>query len=117
MPTLEESQRAMCARHGAPFRPPAPEQLCAVSDGVYAGDPVQGVRYEAPSHMSGWYLTTHRYNGDHTTLKVEHAAHVMAQRPDVAVFLALPPGYRIEVTAKAASAWYDSTVGDHDASG
>ena len=110
MPELEAAQRAVCARHGAPFTASRPDQLCAVSDGVYEGDAVQAVRYPAPSHMSGWYITTDRYNGDHTTLKVEHIAHLMEKRPDVATYLALPPGYRFEVNAQGAGAWFDPAV-------
>lgn len=105
-PSLATLQQALCVRYGATFTPPTAEQMCAISDGVYEGDPVQGVRYEAPAHMSGWYLTTERYNGDHTTLLVEHIAHVVERRPDVAVFLALPPGYRFDTTG--GDAWQDS---------
>lgn len=108
--SVEWSQRAVCARYGAPFAPSRPEQMCAVSIGVYEGDPVQAVRYPAPAHMSGWYVTTARYNGDHTTLKVEHMAHLMERRPDVAAFLALPPGYRVALDDRAAEAWFDAGV-------
>jgi hypothetical protein len=116
--TLEAAQQeAACARHGAAYTPVDPSQMCAVSDGVYEGEPAQGVRYAAPPHMTGWYITTARYNGDHKTLKVEHAAHVIGRRPDIAVFLALPPGYRFEAGPDSAGAWYDEAVTQEDASG
>ena len=114
MATSEDAQREVCRQHGAPFRPPAQDQLCAVSVGVYDGDAVQGVRYVAPEHMSGWYLTTDRYNGDHRSLVVEHVSHVAQRRPDIAPFLALPPGFRFDVTPVSAEAWYDEDVARAD---
>jgi hypothetical protein len=89
-------QHAVCARAGATFSPPRPDRNAAVSVGVLEGDPVQGVRYPAPAHMSGWYLTTARYDGNASTLKVMHLVHVTAARPDLAQFVALPPGYRFD---------------------
>lgn len=32
---------------------PAPDQLVVMSEGVYEGDVVEGVRYPSPEHMSG----------------------------------------------------------------
>jgi hypothetical protein len=84
--------------------------MCAVSDGVFEGDAAQGVRYSAPEHMSGWYITTARYNGDHRTLRVEHVAHLAERRPDIAPLLALPPGYRFDVAGPELSVWHDPTV-------
>lgn len=89
-------QHAVCERAQAPFSPPRPDRHAAVSAGVLEGDAVQGVRYPAPEHMSGWYLTTARYDGNVASLKVMHLYHVTAARPDLARFIALPPGYRFD---------------------
>jgi hypothetical protein len=87
-------QHAVCDSAGAIFTPPRPDQMVALSDGVYEGDPVQGVRYPSPAHMSGWWITTGRYNGDIRTLKVVHLYHLTSKRPDLAKYIALPPGFR-----------------------
>ncbi len=110
MTNLAAVQRATCKRYGAPYAPVSDAQLCAVSDGVYEGDAVQGVRYSAPEHMSGWYITTARYNGDHLSLRVEHVAHVVEARPDIAPLLALPPGYRFDIAHASVRAWRDPAV-------
>ncbi len=57
-------QHEVCGRVGAPFTPPRADQMVTVSAGVYEGDPVQGVRYRAPEHMTGWHLTTAQFSGD-----------------------------------------------------
>ena len=115
MEPIEQRQREMCKRYAAECVVPRDDQMCAVSAGVLEGDPVQGVRYRAPSHMSGWYLTTSRYDGDHRSLRVEHVAHVVDRRPDVAAFLGLPPGYRFDVGGGTAEAWFDAAVAGQEA--
>jgi hypothetical protein len=68
--------------------------LITVSEGVFEGDDVQGVRYRLPSHMSGWWITTVRYNGALSSLKNVHEYLLTASRPDLTRFLALAVGYR-----------------------
>lgn len=87
-------QHQTCQNANAQFAPPRPDQMVSISDGVYEGDHAKGVRYPSPSHMSGWWITTDKYNGDVSSLKTVHAHHVTAKRPDLAKFLALPYGYR-----------------------
>jgi hypothetical protein len=96
---LWSAQAAECARWGSQFLPPRPNQLIAVSAGVEEGDPLEGIRYEAPAHMSGWYLSTDRYDGDVRSMRTVHAYHVVLARPDVARFLALEPGFHFRGSA------------------
>jgi hypothetical protein len=60
---------------------------------VLKGEPVEGVRYPAPPHMTDWYLATDRYKGDVATLEVIHLHHVFAARPELVGVLGLAPGY------------------------
>jgi hypothetical protein len=89
-------QHAVCAAQDARFAPPQLGQLVVISDGVLEGDPTQGVRYRSPAHMSGWWLSTDRYDGDVASMRNLHAYHVTARRPDLARYLALPFGYRFD---------------------
>ena len=104
---LWRDQHAVCRAFSAPFDPPRADQLVATSKGVHEGDVVQGVRYEAPEHMSGWYLTTGRYDGNVDSLMVEHLYHVLDRRPDLARYVALPPGYRFDTTSGDDDVWLD----------
>nr|WP_223879108.1 hypothetical protein [Chitinimonas arctica] len=103
-------QHQICQKVDAVFSPPRLDQLVVISDGVYEGDEVEGVRYPSPDHMSGWWLTTDRFNGDTSTLKTVHAHHVSARRPDLAKFLALPFGYRF--FSPQSDVWFDRKVAD-----
>jgi len=102
-------QHIICKLHEAEFRPPRPDKLTVVSDGVLEGAPVEGVRYPSPDHMSGWWITTDQYNGDIKTLKHQHTYHVTAARPELAKYLALPDGFRFNL-AGTEEVWLDEKV-------
>ncbi len=104
-------QQAACARFGAAFVPPRPDQLVVLSAGVVEGEPVQGVRYPSPEHMSGWWLTTQRDDGRVASLRREHLHHLTAARPDLAQYLALPHGFRFDLAARE-DVWFDATVAE-----
>lgn len=98
-------QHKICRGVSADFSPPRPDQMIVISDGVYEDDDVEGVRYHSPSHMSGWWLTTDRYDGNVNSLKTVHAHHVTEKRPDLAKFIALPNGYRF--FSPSGEVWFD----------
>jgi hypothetical protein len=102
-------QQAICQQHGAEFKPPRPDKLTVISKGVLEGLPVQGVRYPSPDPMSGWWITTGQYDGDANSLKREHTYHVTAARPDLAKYLALPEGFRFDLSVKE-DVWLDEKV-------
>lgn len=69
-------------------------QSVVISDGVYEGKDIEGIRYDSSQDESGWYLITDDYNGDIKSLKMVHFYHVAFARPDILKYLALPFGYR-----------------------
>lgn len=109
--TYWRDQHAICDELRANFDPPRPDRKVAISAGVYEGDPVEGVRYPSPEHMSGWWLTTNRYDGNVASLEVVHLYHVTAARPDLARYLALPFGFRFHTSkTQATNIWFDEKV-------
>ncbi|MBO9693383.1 hypothetical protein [Chryseobacterium sp.] len=69
-------------------------QSVVISDGVYEGKDIEGIRYESPQDETGWYLITDDYNDDIKSLKMVHFYHVVFARPDIVKYLAIPFGYR-----------------------
>lgn len=106
--TYWRDQTAICKRAQSEFHPPRPDQMVVISEGVYEGDDVEGVRYASPPHMSGWWITTDRYDGNVESLRTVHAHHLSALRPDLAKFLALPHGYRF--FSPTGETWFDEKV-------
>jgi hypothetical protein len=60
--------------------------------------------------MSGWWLTTDRFDGDPASLRGEHVHGVCSVRPDLGSYLALPPGWRFDT--RSGAAWFDPVVAD-----
>lgn len=85
-------------------------QKVAISKEIYDGSEVNGVRYQAPDHMTGWYLTSNNYNGDVKSLFVDHLYHLLKIRPELGKFLALPPGYRFFIDDLGYDIWLDESV-------
>jgi hypothetical protein len=111
MKSLETVQRECCEHYGANYSPVGAEQLVVISEGIYEGVvPVEGVRYLSPDHMSGWWLTTDKYNGDTDTLKTVHFHHIEELRPDLAFYMALPFGYRFQLGGAEENVWFDEAV-------
>ena len=102
-------QHIVCTLHEAEFKPPKPDKLTVISKGVLEGLPVQGVHYPSPKHMSGWWITTDQYDGNIESLKHEHTHHVTAARPELAKYLALPEGFRFDLSIKE-DVWRDEKV-------
>ncbi len=104
-------QHAACTRFGSDFAPPRPDQLVVLSNGVVEGEVVQGVRYPSPEHMSGWWITTQRYDGDIKSLRLEHLSHLTAARPDLAQYLALSCGFRFDLASRE-DVWFDAAIAE-----
>jgi hypothetical protein len=104
-----KDQHALCKKYGGDFQPPTPDKLTVISKGVLEGLPVQGVRYPSPEHMSGWWITTDQYDGNIDSLMHEHTYHVTAHRPELAKYLALPFGFRFDLSSFE-DIWFDEKV-------
>jgi len=91
--TYWRQQHEVCKSAGSEFAPPRPDKLAAVAAGVFEGDLVDAVRYVPEGNMSGWCFFTDRYDGNIKSLKYERLYHVTANRPDLAKYIALAPGF------------------------
>ncbi|MDI3287788.1 hypothetical protein [Polyangium sp. 15x6] len=112
--TYWRDQHRICDLQNAEFHPPRPDRLTVISAGVLEGDPdIQGVRYPSPEHMSGWWLTTNRFDGDTKSLRTMHTHHVTAARPDLAALIALPYGFRFDLE-HGQDIWFDERVATSD---
>jgi len=109
---ISNTQKECCEFYEADFFPPDDEQLVVISDGVYESDSVEGVRYQSPGHMSGWWVTTDRDNGDTDSLKTVHFSHIKEKRPSIAVYMALPSGYRFIIGSAEDMVWLDEAVAE-----
>lgn len=87
-------QSELCSHYGLPVQFPNFSQMVVISKGVYEGKDIEGIRYESPEHMSGWWLITDDYDDNIESLMTVHFHHVVFSRPDIVKYLALPFDYR-----------------------
>lgn len=87
-------QSELCSHYGLAVQFPNFSQMVVISKGVYEGKDIEGIRYESPEHMSGWWLITDDYDDNIESLMTVHFHHVVFSRPDIVKYLALPFGYR-----------------------
>jgi hypothetical protein len=110
------AQHEACAFAKAQFSPPSPFQLAAVDPGILSGGPARGERYPSPEHMSGWYLLQSAgERPEVASLRILHLHHVVLERPDLAAFLALPPGHRFRQPSEPSQPtriWFDAKLID-----
>jgi hypothetical protein len=102
-------QQNICRQHGAVFSPPRADKLTAVAPGVLEGVAVEAVRYPMGEHMSGWFLLSENWDKNVNSLTNHHTYHVTATRPDLARFLALPTGFRVDLR-NGERVWMDEGV-------
>ena len=91
-----ELQKQTCEGESAAFCVPLFTQKIAISSGVLEGKNVQGIRYDEPNHMSGWYITTDEYDGNIANMRVIELQNLVVKRKDLLQFLALPAGFFFE---------------------
>ncbi|MFP3596897.1 hypothetical protein [Chryseobacterium sp. SIMBA_029] len=92
--SLIRNQSEICSHYGLATQFPNFNQMIVISQGVYEGKDIEGIRYESPEHMSGWWLITDDYDDNIKSLMTVHFHHLAFARPDILKYLALPFGYR-----------------------
>lgn len=92
--SIIRSQSEICSQIEVSPLFPTFSQNVVISKGVYEGKEIEGIRYDSPEHMSGWWLITDDYDDNIESLMTVHYYHVAFKRPDILKYLALPFGYR-----------------------
>lgn len=87
--------------------------MVAVADGVLEGENVEGVRYPPSAEMSGWYLMPAAKSTPEDFVPM-HAIHFFETRPDIARFLALPPGWSFDTSGQGHVSFSPSVAQDHE---
>jgi hypothetical protein len=87
---------------------------CNVIDGRYAADgiyPLTAVRHRVEHGTTGWYVWAGEYSDDEDFFVPVHTGHLELYCPDLAAFLAMPPGWWFEFAADGSSnGGYDATL-------
>ena len=118
--TVWVQQSDVCHQFKSEFRPARFGQLVSLSPGALDDcAKIEGVRYPAPSHMSGWWLFADGYDGakdDFRSMVLTHVFEALQKQPRLAPVLGLDCGFAFR-TGPAASAsqlhpevWFEQDV-------
>lgn len=113
-PTLEDMQRAVCARFGAEFCRAPPNDKLGIATNVQQGlVPVNGLRHRPVGTSTGWYVWSGEQMSDEADdFKPLHVAHVGEWCPKIEKYLGLAPGWRFLIAGDYEDVWFDLTLLD-----
>ncbi|WP_434739085.1 immunity protein Imm33 domain-containing protein [Streptomyces katrae] len=106
-------QRALCIRLGASHLPVRDSEKLGISRGLLEEKkwPLHGVRMAPEAGTCGWYLWTGDHDANDPDFFVPvHAKHLLDTRPDVGIYLGLPPGWRFLIAPNHEDCWFDQEV-------
>ena len=112
MSDLALQQKELCSRFAADYEPLDLDLMVAISENFLSGVlPLNGLRHPQEGQVCGWYL----WAGEELSevphfFRVQHVHHLVEQRPDLAKYLGLAPGWRFLVAGDYEDVWFDSKL-------
>lgn len=112
MTKLEKQQRAVCKRVGADYWPVDGDLTAGVARNIESNQvPVNGLRHPPESGTNGWYIWAgEEFDDSPEFFSALHVRHIPEIRPEVAPYLALPPGWRFLVAPDYEDVWFDESL-------
>jgi len=103
----------VCKRFGAAYEPPTAGCKVGIALQTRGHQPLNAVRRPAERGACGWFL----WWGDTLTENPDffqplHVEHLNERCPEIIRYLALPPGWRVQVAPGHEDAWYDAKLLD-----
>jgi hypothetical protein len=104
------AQQEVCER--AAVEPDAPPADAKLGLGSMDDLPVNGLRHAPEAGASGWFIWAGGEidQTDPSYFRPVHVAHLGRLHPEVAPYLALPPGWRFQIAPGHEDVWYDATL-------
>jgi hypothetical protein len=115
-------QSDTCKAFGSPFLPAKYAQKVVHSpEALATGGRIEGIRYPAPAHMSGWWIFDQAYDGDPADaaqlMQITPVFRVLASQPRLASLFGLDAGYAFSISTDPASpanesrkVWFEDDV-------
>jgi hypothetical protein len=113
MKDLASEQREVCKRFGAKFDPPRAESKVGVALQTRGHLPLNALRHPSEAGTCGWYIWLgDTFSQDTDFFQPLHVEHLGDHCPEIFPYLALPPGWRVQVAPGHEDVWYDAKLLD-----
>lgn len=108
---VSDEQRAICTRFGAAVDLPDPATKVGIALQTRGLFPLNALRHPSEGGTCGWYL----WWGDTLTEDPDffqplHVSHLRHRCPELLPYLALPPGWRVQLAPGHEDVWYDARL-------
>jgi hypothetical protein len=111
MATSAEEQRRVCDRFRTPYDPPPAESKVGVALQTIGAQPLNALRHPAKHGTCGWYIWWgNTLTEDPEFFQPLHVEHLPERCPELISYLALPPGWRVQLAPGHEDAWYDAKL-------
>lgn len=113
MATLKEEQKTVCQRFGVQHAPPAPGSKLGIALHTLAQLPLNALRHPVSGDTCGWYVWAGEdLSHDAGFFQPLHVEHAIDHCPQLLPYLALPPGWRVQLAPGHEDVWYDAVLLD-----
>lgn len=111
MPNLEDEQSRVCQSHGAVVNRPSGETKLGIALQTAGQLPLNALRHPEEHGTCGWYIWWgDTLNEDPEFFQPLHVRHLAVRCPELLPFIALPPGWRVQLAPGHEDVWYDETL-------
>lgn len=102
----------VCNRFGAaPSMPAAREKVGIALQSLHLR-PLNALRHAPGDGTCGWYIWAGEFSSDPEFFSPLHVAHLDAHVPEFTPYIALPPGWRVQLAPGHEDVWFDEGIGD-----
>lgn len=112
MPTAREAQQAaVCKRFAAIPLPADPAEKVGIALQTHGRLPLNALRTHPENTTCGWYLWWGEEMGsDAGFFQPLHVHHLDRRCPEILPYLALPPGWRVQLAPDHEDVWFDDAL-------
>ncbi len=102
-----EEQIKICTRFGSALFIPEPLQKVGIALKTLGAQPLNAIRHPIEAGTCGWYIWSGEYSSDPEFFQTLHVAHLNDYCPELIKYLALEPGWGVQLAPNCEDVWFD----------
>ncbi|WP_460676905.1 immunity protein Imm33 domain-containing protein [Hymenobacter coalescens] len=105
------AQQEICKIQGQPYAAVDFNSIVGISNNLGKEQPTHGLRHAEAGNISCWYLWSGELSEADDFFRPVHLRHLLAIKPEVITYLALPPGFRFIIDDEGfEDVWFDAAL-------
>ena len=112
MELWSQFQVEICSRFNSPVVPAHDEHRIGVALSTLRRLPLNALRHPPAEFSTGWFVWGGEYSDADDFFEPIHVRHLAHMLPEVVPYLALAPGWRVQLAPNDEDVWYDERLLD-----